>query len=170
MQQSLLKINFIVGSPAVAGRFLWIRVCPCVWPSLRPSVLLSGNFLRIVSLVFSETLYGVRGSIWRCAWQRPIFSKKSPFGKNDQQCSKMTQSYSFWVFESFRETYWLVLPGNGAEWKYLWPCGILRKPHMREKSGSQVTAKKWSRPIRFQYSLTVNISLMDWHLTLIFCM
>ena len=38
---------------------------------------------------------------------------------------------------------------------------ILRKLHAWEKSGSQVTAQNGSRPVRFQYSLIVNISLID---------
>ena len=39
-----------------------------------------------------------------------------------------------------KKIYLLVLSGNGVEWKYLWPFSILQKPHMWEKSGSQVMA------------------------------
>ena len=53
---------------------------------------------------------------------------------------------------------------------YLWSFNILRKLHAWEKSGSQVTAKNGSRPMRFQYSLIVNTSLIDRYLTLIFGM
>ena len=42
-------------------RVLWIRVCPSVFPSFHHSVLLSGSFLGIGKLVFSETQHGVRG-------------------------------------------------------------------------------------------------------------
>ena len=34
-----------------------------------------------------------------------------------------------------------TISGNGVEWKYLWPFSILWKPHMWEKSGSEVMAK-----------------------------
>ena len=37
----------------------------------------------------------------------------------------------------------------------------LRKMHAWEKPGPQVIAKNGSRPMRFQYSLIVNISLID---------
>ena len=48
---TLNYVDCIFEPPAVAGRVLWIRVCP----SFHPSVLLSGSFLAIGSLVFSET-------------------------------------------------------------------------------------------------------------------
>ena len=38
---------------------------------------------------------------------------------------------------------------------------ILQKVHAWEKSGSQVIGKNGSRPMRFQYSLTTNISPVD---------
>ena len=44
---------------------------------------------------------------------------------------------------------------------------ILEKLHAWEKSGSQVVAKNDSRLMRFQYSLIVNILLIDEYLTLI---
>ena len=47
---------------------------------------------------------------------------------------------------------------------------ILRKLHAWEKPGSQIIAKNGSRPMSFQYSLVVNISLIDEYLTLIFGM
>ena len=55
----------------------------------------------------------------------------------------------------------LVLSGICVEWKFLWFINILRKLHAWEKSGSQVIAKNGSRPMRFQYSLIVNISPID---------
>ena len=54
---TLNYVDCIFGLPAVAGRVLWIRVCP----SFHPAVLLSGGFLGIGWLVFSETQPGVRG-------------------------------------------------------------------------------------------------------------
>ena len=64
----------------------------------------------------------------------------------------------------------LVLSGICVKWKFLWFINILRKLHAWEKSGYQVIAKKDSRPMRFQYSLIVNITLIDKYLTLIFGM
>ena len=55
----------------------------------------------------------------------------------------------------------LVLSGICVKRKFLWFINILRKLHAWEKSGSQVIAKNGSRPMRFQYSLIVNISLID---------
>ena len=62
----------------------------------------------------------------------------------------------------------LVLSGICVKQKFLWFVNILQKLHTWEKSGSQVIAKNGSRPMRFQYSLIVNISLIDEYLTLIF--
>ena len=65
--------------------------------SVRPSFHLSISFLRIGSLVFSETQYAVRGPyIIICDYQ--IFWKKSPSGKNDTKWSKMTPKQDFWSF------------------------------------------------------------------------
>ena len=65
------------------------------------------------------------------------------------------------VFGLFKKTKSLVLSGIGVKRKFLWSFNILRKLHALEKSGSQVMAKNDSWPIRFQYSLIVNISLVD---------
>ena len=64
----------------------------------------------------------------------------------------------------------LVLSGIFVKLKFLWFINILRKLHAWEKSGSQVTDKNGSRPMRFQYSLIINISLIDEYLTLVFGM
>ena len=65
----------------------------------------------------------------------------------------------------------LVLSGVVVKRKLLWPFNILQKLHTWEKSGSQVImVKTGSQLLRFQYSLMVNISLIDWYLTLIFGM
>ena len=64
----------------------------------------------------------------------------------------------------------LVLSGFCVNQKFLWFINILRKLHTWEKSGSQVIAKNCSRSLRFQYSLIVNISIIDKYLTLIFGM
>ena len=54
----------------------------------------------------------------------------------------------------------LVYSGIRVKWKFLRLINILQKLHAWEKSGSQVIAKNGSRPMRFQYSLIVNISLI----------
>ena len=75
--------------------------------------------------------------------------------KNGQKCPKNM------VFGLFKKIMSLVLSGICVKWKFLWFINILRKLHAWEKSGSQVIAKNGSRPMRFQYSLIVNISLID---------
>ena len=60
------------------------------------------------------------------------------------------------------------LYGICVKGKFLWFINILRKLHAWEKSGSQAIAKNGSRPVRFQYTLIVNISLIDEYLTFIF--
>ena len=75
--------------------------------------------------------------------------------KKGQKCPKNM------VFEFFKKIMSLVLSGICAKWKFLWFNNILQKLHAWEKSGSQVIAKNVSQPMRFQYSLIVNISLID---------
>ena len=65
------------------------------------------------------------------------------------------------VFGLFKKIVSLVLSGICVKWKLLWFINILQKVHAWEKSSSQVIDKKGSRSIRFQYSLIVNISLID---------
>ena len=95
------------------------------------------------------------------------------FGKNPHW-AKMTKNGQKWpknrVFGLFKNIMSLVLSGICVKRKFLRFINILRKLHAWGKSGSQVIAKNDSGPIRFQYSLVVNISLMDEYLTLIFGM
>ena len=119
----------------MVGRVLWIRICPSV---LHLSILLSSSFLRIGSLVFSETLFDVRGPYGdkhdraQYFWKNPIQAKMT---KNVQEWPKNRISVLS------RKIFSLVLSGNGVEWMYLLPFNILWKPHIWEKSGSQVIAK-----------------------------
>ena len=62
----------------------------------------------------------------------------------------------------------LVLSEICVKRKFFWLINILQKLHAWEKSGSQVTPKKYSWPMGFQYSLIVSISLVYEYLTLIF--
>ena len=87
----------------VSNKFLDSRPWPegfyeieSVLPSVRPSVL-SGSFLGIGSLVFSETWYGVRGP-YGDVWQISIFFEKSS-AKNDQKCQKMTPKFFIFIFQ-----------------------------------------------------------------------
>ena len=78
----------------------------------------------------------------------------------------MTKNSQKWpknvVFGLFKKvTSGIVLSGVCVEWKFLFFVNILHKLHAWEKSGSQVISKSGSQPMRFQYSLTVNISLID---------
>ena len=75
----------------------------------------------------------------------------------------MAQKHGFGHFKKITS---LVLAGIFVKWKFLRLINILRKLHAWEKSGSQVIAKNGSQPMRFQYSLIVNISLLDQYLTL----
>ena len=74
----------------------------------------------------------------------------------------MTENGQKWpknmVFGLFRKITSLVLSGICVKWKFLWFINIPRKLHAWERSGSQVIAKNVSR---FQYSLIVDISLID---------
>ena len=65
------------------------------------------------------------------------------------------------VFGLFKKITSLVLSGICGKSKFLWFINILQKLHAWGKSGSQVIAKNGSRPMSFQYSLTVNILLID---------
>ena len=77
----------------------------------------------------------------------------------------MTKNGQKWpknrVLGLFKKIMSLVLSGICVKWKFLWFINILQKLHAWEISGSQVIAKKGSRPMKFQYSLIVNISLID---------
>ena len=141
-------------SPPPKSNFLVLKNRVCL--SFRSSFHLYVHFLWIGSLFFSETQHAVRGpSIVICdSW---IFWKTSLLGKNDQKWSKMTQKR---VFGLFKKTMSLVLSGICIKWKFLKFINILWKLHAWEKPSSQVIAKNGSRPMRFHYSLIVNISLI----------
>ena len=55
----------------------------------------------------------------------------------------------------------LVLSEICVKLKLLWFINIHRKLHAWEKSNSQVIAKNGAWPMRFQYSLIINISLIN---------
>ena len=86
----------------------------------------------------------------------------------------MTNNVQKWsknrVFGLFKKIMSLVFSGICVKQKFLWFINILQKRHAWENSGSQVIAKNCSRPMRFQYSLIIDASLIDKCLTLIFGM
>ena len=113
---------------------------------------------------FSETYYGVRNPyLVICDGGRFIFEKKimSKIVKKDQKTK------FFGIFKRIKS---LVLTGIGVKRKLLWSFNTLWKLHACKKFGSEVMTNIGSRSMRFQYFLIVNISLIDWHLTLIFGM
>ena len=118
-----------------------------------PSVHLSVSFLRTGSLAFSETEHGVRGPSKLCVAE-PDFLEKIPIGQKKKKGSKMSK---YMVFGLFKKIMSLVLFGICVKWKFLWLISILQKLYACEKSGSQVIAKNSSQPMRFQYSLIINI-------------
>ena len=77
----------------------------------------------------------------------------------------MTKNGQKWpknmVFGLFKKIMSLVLSGICVKSKFLWFINILQKLHAWEKSSSQVKAKNGSWPIRFPYSLIINISLIN---------
>ena len=77
----------------------------------------------------------------------------------------MTKNGQKWhknrVFGLLKKIKSLVLSGIHVKQKLLWSINILLKLHAWEKSVSQVMAKDASWPVRFQYSLIANISLID---------
>ena len=86
----------------------------------------------------------------------------------------MTKKSQKWpknrILGLFKKIMSLVLSGTCVKRKFLWFINILQKLHAWEESGSQIIAKDCSPPMRFQYSLIVNILLIDKYLTLIFDM
>ena len=81
------------------------------------------------------------------------------FGKNPHW-PKMTKNDPKTVFGLFKKII-LFLTGICVKWKFLWFINILQKLNAWEKPGSQVIAKNSSLPMRFQYSLIFNTSLID---------
>ena len=85
-----------------------------------------------------------------------ILWKKSPFGKNGQKWPKNL------VSGLFKENHNIIFVWNLCKMKVLiWFIDILQKLGAWENFGSQVIAKMVPRPMRFQYSLIVNISPIE---------
>ena len=105
-------------------------------PVFYPSVCPFDSFLGIGSLVFSETLHGIRGPCGdvnagaRYFWKIPIIKMT--------ENRKKWQETGFWDFENQLE---LVLSGNSVKPKFLWSINILQKVHAREKSGFKLWPK-----------------------------
>ena len=82
-------------------------------------------------------------------------------------CQKYPQNKVFGLFKKIMS---LVLSGICVKQKFSWFINILRRLHDWEKSGAQIITRNGSWPMRFQYSLIVNISLIDQYLRSIFGM
>ena len=87
-----------------------------------------------------------------------IFLKNIPIGQKWPKMVKNGQGGQ--NGQNFKKVTSLVLFGICVKWKFLWFINILQKLDAWEKSGSQIIAKNGFRPIRFQYSLIVSISLI----------
>ena len=102
-----------------------------------------------------------------------VYYRARFFGKNPSQAN-MTKNGQKWpknrIFGLYKKTASLLLSGICVKPKFSLFINILQNLHDWEKSCSQVIAKNGSWPMRFQYSLIVNISLIDEYLTLIFGM
>ena len=130
------KICFIV-----CLLFCWTPSCGWKGPMnqgsvFHPFVCPSDSFLGIASLVFSETLHGIRGP---CS---DVHARAGQYLKNLHQ-AKMTKNGQKQpeIFGLFRKIKSLVLSGNAVKPKFLWSINILQKLHAREKSGFQVMVK-----------------------------
>ena len=73
-----------------------------------------------------------------------------------------------WLLDFLKKIMSLVLSGICVKLKFLWFINILQTLHASEKFGSQVIAKNCSWLKKLQYSLIVNILLINKSLTLIF--
>ena len=78
--------------------------------------------------------------------------------KTPLKWSKIYQKHVFWPS---LENHVISFPWNLCKIKVLTVINILKKVHAWEKSKSQVKDTNGSRPMRFQYSLVISISLID---------
>ena len=89
------------------------------------------TFLGIGSLFFSNFLHEVRGSYMLKSDEARFFGN-NPISE-------------FWAKKGSRKVFFLILKKigsllfaiNGGKWKHIMSFKYLRKPHVREKSGSQ---------------------------------
>ena len=129
------------------------------------SVLLSvRKFSQNWLICFFLTLGMVLGAhIWLHVTEQDFFEK----WMMSKMVKKGQKTRFFVLFKNIKS---LILSAIGVNRKLLWSFKILGKLHAWEKCVSQVMAKNGFWRIRFQYSLIVNITLIDWYLTLIFGM
>ena len=140
--------------------------------SVFPSVRLPYSILILTSvgkfswnwlISFFWNLVWCWGPIFSYILQSQMFLKKNGITNG----RKGPKNKVFWLFKKIKS---LVLYGIGLKQKFLWSFNILQKLHAWEKSRSQVGTKNGCWPMRFQYSLIVNVSLVAWYLTSIFGM
>ena len=117
------------------------------------------SFLGISSLVF-ETLHNVIGPCVECISQSQLFLGKSLLGKNDQKWPLNR------VFQHFSKISFVWKMCSTKVLMLLWHC---MKNACLGKIYSSSCGQNCSRPVRFTFFfLVLNISLIDWHLALIF--
>ena len=121
-------ISFSVSSNFKCGPMQLYLLDPQMWlegsyelGSVHPSVLTSGSFLGIGSLVFSEIQH-VLGLMCCCAWQ-PDFLKKIFLPKNWGKWAKNGQKIGFFkVIRKFSHQFFLKLVYNESLYYLLYSC------------------------------------------------
>ena len=99
--------RLVIGFLAMAGKVLWIRVCP----SFRPSIW------RFSWKFSSRPL--LLGAIWCCAWQSGIFWKKQFLF---QKWGKLVKSGFLKFFGKFSHYFFLNLVSNESLYHLLYSC------------------------------------------------
>ena len=92
--------------------------------------------------------------IWLHVTEHDFFEKRMM----SKMVKKGQKTRFFILFKNIKS---LILSGIGVNRKLFWSFKILGKLHAWEKCVSQVMAKNGFWRIRFQYSLIVNITLID---------
>ena len=102
-------------------------------PSFRLYVLLSGSFLEIGSLVFSENQHGVRGPCLVVVDRAGFFLKKSFCPENWEMGKNWAKNRVFWIYWEI----WSSIFSEFGLWRnfMMFPV-FLHKSHTWEKSGS----------------------------------
>ena len=135
--------------PRLEGSYKIGSVCQFVFLSILPPVQ---KFSRDWLISFFWNLTCVRGQ-YIVAWDRAGFFGKNPYWakmtENGQKCPKNMVLYFLGKLRP-----WFCL-------EFVLSESALLKLHAWKKCGSHVITKNVSQPMRFEYSLIVNISLID---------
>ena len=141
--------SWFFGPPVVAGRVLWIRVCP---PFCH--ILLSGSFPGIGSSVFSETRHSVK-DLCVVVHERARFFEKNLAQKMGKMCKKLGFKFKLYLenkrrknpaFLHFDADSWKV----EVDWKILgWACSKIDVATLfsTSKIGSMSRENEWDKLI-----------------------